>query len=118
MLPKTVIEISNGGVYAQSVRCGKSNCRCAKGELHKGLYYYFTRFNGKLRKVYVPKRFVNELAALVEAARVRQANDRSIIARNREAMRTMGDLLRERDNRSGEKKGGGELDGRKEKHFR
>lgn len=97
MLPKTAIEISNGGVYAQSVRCGKSNCRCAKGGLHQGLYYYFTRVNGKLKKVYVPKRFVKELATLVAAARVHRAKDRSIIQVNREALRAMTDLLRDRE---------------------
>ena len=96
MLPKTAVEIINGGVYEQSVRCGKSNCRCARGELHQGFYYYFTRVNGRLRKAYIPKKFVEELTTLVAAARATRTNDRSILARNREALREMKDLLRDR----------------------
>ncbi len=96
VLPKTAIEITNGGVYEQSVRCGKSNCRCAKGRLHRGFYYYFTRVNGRLRKTYIPKKFVEELTTLVAAARATRTNDRSVLEKNREAFREMKDLLRDR----------------------
>lgn len=54
MLPKTPAEITNGGIYSQRVRCGKSNCKCANGETHLA-YYFFTRRNGKLTKIYVSK---------------------------------------------------------------
>jgi hypothetical protein len=54
MLPKTAVEILNGGIYRQRIRCGKRNCRCANGERHIG-YYFFTRSNGKLRKKYIRK---------------------------------------------------------------
>jgi hypothetical protein len=42
--------------------CGKPNCRCARGELHAGLYLVFSE-GGKLRQLFVPKTW---------AARVRQ----------------------------------------------
>jgi len=34
--------------------CGKPNCRCARGELHAGLYLVFSE-GGKLRQLFVPK---------------------------------------------------------------
>ncbi len=93
MLPKTASEISNGGVYAQSVRCGKSNCKCAKGDLHTG-HYFFTRVAGKFIKVYVPKTQIMEISGLVGASRIRRAENRSIKLLNRESVRKMSDLLR------------------------
>jgi hypothetical protein len=35
MLPKTGSEIRNGGLYLQHVRCGKQNCKCARGDVRK-----------------------------------------------------------------------------------
>lgn len=35
-------------------RCGKPNCRCARGELHLSLYLVQSR-RGKPRQVFVPK---------------------------------------------------------------
>ncbi len=52
--------IPNGGIYIQQVRCGKNNCRCAKGAKHKA-YYFFSRVNGKLRKQYVRKDQVEKI---------------------------------------------------------
>jgi len=63
-----VREISNGGLYRQSVRCGKANCRCATGHLHRGYWYFFTRVEGKLRKFYVPLEAVESFAQVVNAA--------------------------------------------------
>jgi hypothetical protein len=44
-----------GTVHEQRVRCGKANCRCARGEPHTA-YYRFWREGGRLRKAYVPRR--------------------------------------------------------------
>lgn len=44
-----------GAVCAQFVRCGKTGCKCSRGELHGPYYYRFTREDGRLRKIYVPK---------------------------------------------------------------
>jgi hypothetical protein len=52
-LPK--ISSLPGAVCAQKVRCGKPNCRCAKGELHEGYYYYFFYVGGTLHKRYIKK---------------------------------------------------------------
>lgn len=65
VLPKTSDEIRNGGVYSQRVKCGKKNCRCARGDAHTA-YYFFTRIGGKLKKFYVRK---SEIKRFVEIAR-------------------------------------------------
>lgn len=67
VLPKTTREIANGGVYAQAVRCGKSNCKCSSGNAHTA-FYFFTRHNGKLVKFYVRKADVENFSRLVELA--------------------------------------------------
>lgn len=67
MLPKTANEIFNGGVYEQRVRCGKGNCKCAKGEHHTA-FYFLTRRAGKLVKYYVPKMQVETFTEMVKCA--------------------------------------------------
>jgi len=48
-LPKIVI----GAVCAQWKRCGKPNCKCARGELHGAYYYLFWQEGGRQRKAYI-----------------------------------------------------------------
>lgn len=67
MLPKTTKEIQNGGIYAQAVKCGKANCKCSRGNAHTA-YYFFTRHNDKLVKIYVRKAEVENFSRLVELA--------------------------------------------------
>ena len=63
-LPKNPLP---GVVLPQWIRCGKSNCRCALGELHGPYHYRFWRENGKLRKQYVKKADVDEIRARCQA---------------------------------------------------
>ncbi len=67
MLPKTIYEIPNGGIYRQAVRCGKLNCKCTRGEKHSA-YYFFTRSGGKLFKLYIRKADLESFKQLVDAA--------------------------------------------------
>lgn len=85
-LPKTASQIDNGGLYLQRVRCGKPNCKCARGELHTA-YYFFTRRRGKLTKTYVRKAEVEEFSRLVEEAADRRRE-------KREQQQYMADLAR------------------------
>jgi hypothetical protein len=62
-LPK--IQPLPGAVCAQKIRCGKPNCKCAKGELHEGYFYHFFYVDGKLRKKYVKKADVPTIKARV-----------------------------------------------------
>ncbi len=64
-LPQTHHLISNGGLYLQRRKCGKKNCKCARGESHSG-YYFFTRIKGKLIKQYVRKSEVESFSKIVE----------------------------------------------------
>jgi hypothetical protein len=64
-LPKTLA----GVVRPQWVRCGRPNCRCARGELHGPYYYQFFREGGRLRKRYVKPADVEQVKAACEARR-------------------------------------------------
>ena len=94
-LPKTASQILNGGLYLQGVRCGKPNCKCARGELHTA-YYFFTRRRGKLTKTYVRKADVEEFSRLVEES----AERRSQVRYEREYMKDLFRRLREQNRRS------------------
>ena len=43
-----------GSLSERLGKCGKSNCRCARGELHKSLYLVQSQ-GGKLRQICVPQ---------------------------------------------------------------
>lgn len=86
VLPKTADEIQNGGVYVQRIRCGKNNCKCARGETHSA-FYFFTRRNGKLVKFYVRKGNVEAFAKMVNLAGV-------VREQRRQSARTSGELLK------------------------
>jgi hypothetical protein len=82
MLPKTAAEIRNGGIYNQPRKCGKSNCKCANGYLHSA-YYFFTRVNGKLIKIYIRKSEMKNISRLVieataQRTRLRYAKRNSV----------------------------------------
>ena len=51
----TKIEPLRGWVDARFVRCGRSNCKCAKGELHGPYYVRRWERGGKRRSKYVKK---------------------------------------------------------------
>ncbi len=93
VLPKTAGEIINGGLYLQRVRCGKQNCKCARGETHSA-YYFFTRRCGKLIKIYIRKADVKAFSELVNLASVERAQRRqsaqssgALLKRLRESVR-------------------------------
>lgn len=99
-LPKTASQIYNGGVYPQQVKCGKPNCKCARGELHTA-YYFFTRDRGKLTKTYVRKAEVEEFSRLVKESadqrrqRREQANHiQDVLKRSRESTKRTDAVLK------------------------
>lgn len=95
MLPKTSQEIQNGRVYAQAVKCGKSNCRCSYGAAHEA-FYFFTRRNGKFLKFYVRKSEVQRFSRLVEQAVAERKRQRRITQENMELLREFRLSLREK----------------------
>lgn len=60
----TKMEPLRGGLEAQFKRCGKANCRCAKGELHGPYYLRRWQRYGKRCSKYVKK---DELSATFQA---------------------------------------------------
>jgi hypothetical protein len=64
-LPKMTL----GAVCAQLIRCGKPNCKCARGELHGPYFYRFVRAHGALVKRYVKAQNVALVRAICDARR-------------------------------------------------
>lgn len=67
---KTEITPLPGAVCLQRVRCGKPNCRCARGELHTA-YYRFWHEGGRRRKAYVRRADVERTRAACDLWRAR-----------------------------------------------
>lgn len=61
---ETLPKILPGTVHAQWVRCGKTSCRCQRGETHGPYYYRFWREAGKLRKQYIKRQDVQSIHTL------------------------------------------------------
>lgn len=95
-LPKTIEEITTGGVYRQRVRCGKSNCKCARGEPHTA-YYFFASRNGKLTKTYIRKAHVEEVSRLVDRAIAERQRQKQIDKSALDLLKHLRQSLRERD---------------------
>ncbi len=96
VLPKTASEIQNGGLYLQRVRCGKQNCKCARGESHLA-YYFITRRNKKLVKIYIRKAEIKEFAGLVRQANANREMHRKTSKSNFALLKEMRQMLRERN---------------------
>jgi hypothetical protein len=94
VLPKISSEIQNGGLYIQRVRCGKQNCKCARGETHSA-YYFFTRRNGKVVKFYVRKADVKAFSKLVERASLGRAKEKQLSQSSRVLLKRLRESVRE-----------------------
>lgn len=94
VLPKTGDEIQNGGVYVQRVRCGKSNCKCARGETHSA-YYFFTRRNGKLIKTYVRKADVEAFTEIANQASFNRMQKRQSVIETNKLLRQLRESIRD-----------------------
>jgi hypothetical protein len=47
--------LGNKTYRLESVRCGKDNCKCARGKLHGPYWYSYTRVKDKVTSQYVGK---------------------------------------------------------------
>jgi hypothetical protein len=52
-------EVLRGSLVERSVRCGKTSCRCADGELHEAIYLSVTHRGGRTEQISVPPEFVD-----------------------------------------------------------
>ncbi len=62
-----------GTLQRQGRRCGRVECRCARGELHGPYLYLAVHGDGGARSIYVPGALVETVGALVEATAQREA---------------------------------------------
>jgi hypothetical protein len=86
MLPKML----PGTVCRQMIRCGKPNCKCARGQLHGAYYYHFVRVGGRLRKRYLKP---DEVEAVKAACQVRRGYERSKRNETRQAYQSVRELI-------------------------
>lgn len=89
-LPK----IAPGAICAQMVRCGKKNCKCARGELHGPYFYHFERVDGVLVKRYVKAKDVAAMRAACETRRRQEEWRRLILKMNSRALAEAVEQLR------------------------
>ncbi len=94
VLPKTADEIENGGLYSQRVRCGKRNCKCARGETHTA-FYFFTRRNRKLVKTYIRKSEMKAFSEMVDLANVERTQKRMFMKESSELLKQLRESVRE-----------------------
>ncbi len=71
--PKILSEMQPGYVRAEMVKCGKLNCKCARGKLHGPYFYHFTWCQGQRSKWYVKRADVAQIRAACQAYRDLQA---------------------------------------------
>jgi hypothetical protein len=88
LLPK--IAAQGGTVHKQFVRCGKSSCKCARGELHGAYYYYFVRVNGRLRKRYLK---TDEVEAIQAACKARREDEKATRQQTRQAQLSVREII-------------------------
>jgi len=50
-----------GSLVKQYVICGKSGCRCQRGQKHGPLFYLYWKEQGRSRSLYVPREKVVEI---------------------------------------------------------
>ena len=51
-------DILRGSLVERAVRCGKQNCRCAAGELHRAVYLSVTHRGGRTEQISIPRDLV------------------------------------------------------------
>ena len=55
-----------GSLVKQYVVCGKSGCRCQRGQKHGPLYYLYWKEQGRSRSLYVPREKVVEIRRQIQ----------------------------------------------------
>jgi hypothetical protein len=97
VLPQNPEDVTNGGVYLQRRRCGKSNCRCARSdERHIG-FYFIQRVKGKWLKTYIRKSELDRVVAIVNKAKVSRTERRERKKEINELVQHLRDRAREYD---------------------
>jgi hypothetical protein len=88
LLPK--IAAQGGTVHKQFVRCGKSSCKCARGELHGPYHYFFVRVGGRLKKRYLRH---DEVKAIQAACMSRRDDEKATRQQTRQAQLSVRQII-------------------------
>jgi hypothetical protein len=78
----------SGSLQRQRVHCGKSNCKCSRGQLHEGFYFFFWT-QTRMLKFYVRRRDVELVAEAIGTRRRRRAAFRAEMNEARAFLRRM-----------------------------
>jgi len=88
-------DLLNGHLQKRRVRCGKTNCKCAKGEPHTAFYHVW-HTDGRRYQKYVRRSQVDEVRRACQAYRELQiklrfgrVEHKQILARARELLRRL-----------------------------
>lgn len=84
-----------GTVVAHFIRCGRINCKCAKGELHGPYHYHYWRDEQGRHKRYVRQSQVAAIQAACAAYRIKQAVARERLKQTRTEWRKLKAMLKE-----------------------
>jgi hypothetical protein len=72
-----------GTLVKEKVKCGRKNCRCARGKKLHGWYYYLYWRDypngGTLKKDYVPRADVKILENAIKAAKKKDNEEKSVL---------------------------------------
>src|SRR5215207_2324964 len=88
----TKIEPTPGHVQRRGVRCGKANCKCARGELHTA-YYHVWKCDGVRCQRYVRRADVGSVRRACDAYRETQREMRAGREQYRGMLRRLRELL-------------------------
>lgn len=71
-----------GVVVKEAVKCGKQNCHCGKGDLHKWYYYLYYRsfVNDKWR---LKKEYINHSRVKYLKGKIREMKNRDMVTKAR-----------------------------------
>ncbi len=83
-----ITDLQLGHVQRRGVRCGKPNCKCARGEMHTAYYHAWDTDGVRYRK-YLKRADVRHVQAACQAHREQQSHLR---AGRAEYKRTLADL--------------------------
>lgn len=92
---KALPKMMRGSVHRQFKKCGKTNCKCTRGDLH-GAHYHFVRVSGKLRKRYIKSRDVEEILAACVARQKHTKERRAALIADWHKFREIRTNIRER----------------------
>ena len=84
--PLPEIGLLKGSLHLETKRCGKPNCRCARGYLHGPFFYRRWRQGGRQKKAYVRQENVAETLSAIAR---RQALDREVVELRKQLRRSI-----------------------------